>query len=170
MVDFVTANFTAIEKQLTAFSQRHPAYSLSEALLIRLIRMLDKLMADNAHQQLRRFGLSLSEYNTLTMLEGSEDGLTVSEVVSLTGEKPSNITRVTDQLFAKGLLERRVSAQDRRVWLLSLNPAGRSLLEQLIPDISAQLRSIFAGVDKSQRENLEASLKMLLASVSKQTR
>ena len=160
--------FSDIEKQLTAFSQRHPEYSLSEALLVRLIRMLDKLMADNSHQQLRKYGLSLSEYNTLTMLEGSEDGLTVSEVIALTGEKPSNITRVTDQLFAKGLLERRVSPRDRRVWLLSLNEAGRALLKQLLPDISAQLRSIFAGVEPSQRDNLEASLKLLLDSVSKE--
>ena len=161
-------SFAEIEKQLTAFSQRHPEYSLSEALLVRLIRMLDKLMADNAHQQLRKYGLSLTEYNTLTMLEGSADGLTVSEVVALTGEKPSNITRVTDQLFAKGLLERRVNPQDRRVWLLSLNDDGRALLRQLLPDISQQLRSIFAGVDQSQRDILESSLKSLLASVSKE--
>jgi DNA-binding MarR family transcriptional regulator len=44
---------------------------------------------------------------------------------------PSNITSLADSLEARGLLERRPDASDRRFRLLALTPAGEGLRSQL---------------------------------------
>ncbi len=160
--------FSATEDQLNAFSSKNAGFSHTEALLFRLIRMVDKQMTDKANHQLRQYGLSLTEYNVLTMLDASGEGMSVSELVARTGEKPSNITRLTDQLVSKALLERHVSTLDRRVWIIKLSAQGKSLLARLLPDISAQLTRIFSALEPAQCQALESSLKTVLQNVVKE--
>lgn len=162
----MTTPFSATEEQLNAFASKYPDFTRTEAGLVRLIRAVDKQMTDKANFQLKQYGLTLSEYNTLSMLDASGDGLSVSELVARTGEKPSNITRLTDQLVKKELLQRHINPSDRRVWLVKLSPSGADLLQQLLPVISDQMRRIFAPLQKNQREMLEQNLKALLSSIS----
>lgn len=158
--------FSATEEQLNAFASKYPDFTRTEAGLVRLIRAVDKQMTDKANFQLKQYGLTLSEYNTLSMLDASGAGLSVSELVARTGEKPSNITRLTDQLVKKGLLERQISLTDRRVWLVKLSSTGADLLQRLLPVISAQMQRIFAPLAEDQCQALEQHLKTLLSTIS----
>ncbi|WP_221799784.1 MarR family winged helix-turn-helix transcriptional regulator [Oceanobacter mangrovi] len=160
------SSFDVIEKQLDLFSGHNPGFAREEAGLVRLIRAVDKQVTDRANLQLRRFGLSMSEYNTLTMMDPAGHGVSVSELVARTGEKPSNITRLTDQLLKKGLIKRYINEDDRRVWMVSLSDAGIDLLDQIIPYISDQLHKVFMHVPADQRVAMEQSLKVLLTSLA----
>ncbi|MDK2778695.1 MAG: MarR family transcriptional regulator [Pseudomonadota bacterium] len=155
--------FSSTDEQLDAFAAKYPGFTRAEAGLVRLIRAVDRQMTDKANFQLRQYGLTLSEYNVLTMLDASGEGLSVSQLAARTGEKASNTTRLTDQLVKKNLLLREISAQDRRVWLLKISSEGEALLQHLLPVIGAQLQRIFAPFSTEQCTALEQQLKTLLA-------
>jgi len=53
------------------------------------------------------------------------------ELASSLGYDPSNITALADKLEARGLVERRVDPDDRRVKKLVLSGTGRSLLQAM---------------------------------------
>lgn len=163
-------SFAVTEQQLDAFVRHYPRFARSEAGIVRLIRAVDKLLADNANYHLRDYGLSLSEYNAMSMLGASPDGMSVSELANLTGEKPSNTTRLTDQLVRKQLLLRTVSAADRRVWLVKLSPLGKELLNELLPGLCTDLEDVFAPLDSQQRQTLEQLLKVLYSQVEGRVR
>jgi len=154
--------FSSVEKQLDDFSARYPGFARKEAGLMRLIRAVDRQMTDQANQNLRQFGLTLTEYNVLTMLDAHGTGLSVSELAKRTGEKPSNTTRLTDQLVKKNLLLREVSANDRRVWLLTISKEGKALLKKMLPLISEQLSQLFSPLNQTQYGELYRLLQLLL--------
>ena len=52
----------------------------------------------------------------------------------------SNVTGIVDRLEARGLIERRPAAQDRRVKLLALTPAGEQVRATVPPDDPAAAR------------------------------
>ena len=78
---------------------------------------------------------------------------------------PSNITALADSLEARGLLERRTDASDRRFRLLALTPAGERarvsleellsqpphFLDRLTPAEQTQLRQLLAKLFETER-------------------
>jgi DNA-binding MarR family transcriptional regulator len=69
----------------------------------------------------------------------------------------SSVTDIADQLEARGLLERQVDPQDRRVRLLSLTPQGEKLRREFfirMIDDAPPLR----GLTKTERATLQALL------------
>src|SRR5262245_7061396 len=61
---------------------------------------------------------------------------------------------LVDRLEAKGLLERRVSPEDRRARLLSLTARGEKLQERISPKASAGQQRILEVLDPAERELL----------------
>ncbi|TME23462.1 MAG: MarR family transcriptional regulator, partial [Chloroflexi bacterium] len=64
---------------------------------------------------------------------------------------PSNITSLADSLEARGLIERRADASDRRFRLLALTPAGerlRATLEERLAQPPAFLRRLTPAEQK----------------------
>ncbi|MAS25687.1 MAG: MarR family transcriptional regulator [Oceanospirillaceae bacterium] len=154
--------FSAVESQLDDFAAKYPEFSRREAGLIRLIRAVDRQITDHANNNLRQFGLTLTEYNVLTMLDARGSGMSISELVKRTGEKPSNTTRLTDLLVKKNLLVREVSDKDRRVWLVKISKDGKALMKKMLPVINEQLSQLFQGFDDAQYQALYSNLHSLL--------
>lgn len=64
------------------------------------------------------------------------------------------IGAVVDRLEARGLVERRPKADDRRVWLVFITEAGRELSAQ-IADVDAVLRAeLRRGIGREERQAL----------------
>jgi len=74
----------------------------------------------------------------------------------------SNVTGLVDRLEARGLVERRPSAQDRRVKELQLTPAGLRARSSLLRRMSAQSHPLARLSSRQQRE-LVRMLEALLA-------
>jgi MarR family transcriptional regulator, organic hydroperoxide resistance regulator len=74
----------------------------------------------------------------------------------------SNVTGLVDRLEARGLVERRPSAQDRRVKELQLTSAGLRLRSSLLRRMSAQSHPLSRLSSRQQRE-LVRMLEALLA-------
>lgn len=75
-------------------------------------------------------GISPIQARTLLFID-PEQPRTMSEVAQELGCGPSNITGVIDKLEARGLVERRVRAGDRRARTLAMTRRGHSLRKRL---------------------------------------
>lgn len=71
------------------------------------------------------------------VLMAVRDGIanTAAEVARHIGHDPGATTRLIDQLEERGLLERKRSAEDRRVVHLSITAAGKAVTKRSLPRI-----------------------------------
>lgn len=160
------SSFDATEIRIDATCQRWPGFPREPAVLVRLIKGLYKTVHDHANAVLRDFDLSHAEYNALMMLYGTpQRPLSPSELAGAATEKSANITRLTDQLSHKGLIERIPHAEDRRKLDLCLTAAGVACVERLLPSMSALLLQQVQGMDAGEQQQLEQLLKKMLDGV-----
>lgn len=119
---------------------------------------------DDANALLKPWGINHPEYNLLMMLYGTIGyTLNPSQLAEAAGEKSANITRLTNELCDKGLIERTASAEDRRKVALTLTKAGLAMIEGFLPDICALLERQTASLQSREMTQLERLLKKLLA-------
>ena len=119
-----------------------------------------------ANSVLREFELSHAEYNILMMLYGTPTRpLTPSELAEAATEKSANITRLTDQLCNKGLLERIPDSSDRRKLGLHLTADGVACVQRLLPKMAELLVMQTQGLDEGEQHQLEGLLKKMLTGI-----
>ncbi len=80
---------------------------------------------------LKPFGLTPAQYNVMRILRGSRKKMTMSDIKSRMLDKTPNLTRLSDRLIEKGLVDRTRCDVDRRVVYLSINHDGLSLLTDI---------------------------------------
>ncbi|MGO4335456.1 MarR family winged helix-turn-helix transcriptional regulator [Labrys sp. KB_33_2] len=89
-----------------------------------------RLMRKRFEQQAGDIGLTRSQWQALAFLSRSE-GIHQSGLAELLEIEPITLVRILDKLEARGLIERRQHASDRRVWLLFLTPAAHPILAEM---------------------------------------
>jgi DNA-binding MarR family transcriptional regulator len=86
-------------------------------------------------------GLTLGDYQVLVYLsEAAGRSLRMCDLAGRLGLSPSGLTRRLDGLVRGGLVAREPSAEDRRVTLAVLTPAGFERLAAAAPDHVASVR------------------------------
>jgi MarR family transcriptional repressor of emrRAB len=157
-------SFSEVEQRIRVTSRRLPGYPLDHARLARLISHMQKLQAEMCNTVLKPYALNYVTYTALMMIFGSEDQtLTPSELSSATGEKPTNVTRICDELLRKGLIERYPSTEDRRRVVLHLTGRGERLVQQFQPKIWQALERLYGGMGKAELQQLTRLLRRPLA-------
>src|ERR1700747_1722721 len=88
-------------------------------------------------------GLGLSDFAVLEVLlhKGPLPVNTIGPVVDLT---PGSISIAVDRLFAKGLVSRVESGEDRRVPSVALTPRGEDLIVSAFRKHSGQMKTVFS--------------------------
>jgi DNA-binding MarR family transcriptional regulator len=71
---------------------------------------------------------------------------------------PSNASRTCDKLINAGLLDRRVSAHDRRHITLTLTTAGRRLVDKVTKRRRSAIEKVLRTMSPTQRDALAESL------------
>jgi len=90
-----------------------------------------------------------------------KDSLTMTQLASELACDASNVTGVVDRLEARGLAERRVSTEDRRVKCVVLTAAGRRLLRRIDEKLdvaSPAIAALSQADQRTLREILERAL------------
>ena len=72
------------------------------------------------------------------------------------------LTRIIDQLEARGMLERTRSQEDRRMVELALTERGRSALDGLIPHVVDQVNDLFGEFSRQEIETLVTLLNRMI--------
>lgn len=111
-------------------------------------------------------GFTLVQYQVLALLR---DGIAVNpkDICAQFRHNSGALTRVIDQLAERGLLERSRRDRDRRKVELELTPAGREVIESLIPLVVDKLNLALA--DFSSEEVGELMRLLLKLNVSLQS-
>lgn len=158
-----TSKFAATEARVAVTCQRSPAFPREPAILVRLIKSIHKRVHDEANVLLRPLGINHPEYNLLMMLYGTQGNtLNPSQLAETAGEKSANITRLTNELCDKQLLQRTADATDRRKVAVTLTRSGVAMIEGLLPDIGVLLERQVAGLQPREMVQLEKLLKKFL--------
>jgi DNA-binding MarR family transcriptional regulator len=125
------------------------------------LRMLtcSQLVEKQVRSQLReQFDTTLPRFDLMAQLERNPEGLKMNELSRRMMVTGGNVTGVTDQLVAEGLVERMQVAGDRRAYRVRLTPRGRKSFDEMARQHEAWIVAAFACL--SARE-LEALHKLL---------
>ena len=103
-------------------------------------------------------GLGDSDFRVLEVLlhKGPLPVNTIGPIVDLT---PGSISIAVDRLFAKGLVSRVESAEDRRVRIVALTSRGKDLIASAFRKHSGQMKSVFSELSPEELRGLEVALK-----------
>jgi MarR family 2-MHQ and catechol resistance regulon transcriptional repressor len=74
---------------------------------------------------------------------------------------PGSISIAVDRLFAKGLVTRVESTEDRRVRIIALTPRGKDLIVPAFRKHSGQMKRVFSELSAEELRSLEVALKKL---------
>lgn len=135
-----------IEKRVDLAHQRSIGSPLnSELRLTLLVKHNAWLLTDLLSRTVEPFGISGVAYVAMMTLQSTPENLAnPSELCTATGETRSNMTRITDELAAKGLIKRVANEADRRRVDLSLTEDGMQLLRQVVPVLREKIDAAFA--------------------------
>ena len=105
-------------------------------------------------------GLGLSDFGVLEVLlhKGPLPVNTIGPIVDLT---PGSISIAVDRLFAKGLVSRVESGEDRRVRIVALTSRGRDLIALAFRKHAGQMRKVFSELSSEELRSLEVALKKI---------
>jgi len=105
-------------------------------------------------------GLGLSDFGVLEALlhKGPLPVNTIGPIVDLT---PGSISIAVDRLFAKGLVSRVESGEDRRVRIVALTQRGRDLIAPAFRKHAGQMRRVFSELSPEELLSFEVALKRI---------
>ena len=114
------------------------------------------------------FATTLPRFDLLAQLEREPDGLTMGELSQRLMVTGGNVTGITDQLEAEGLVKRAPHPSDRRAFAVQLTPTGRRQFRRMATIHEQWMIELFAGWsadEKNQVYALLAGLKQHLSTV-----
>lgn len=109
---------------------------------------------------LEETGLGLSDFAVLEALlhKGPLPVNVIGPKVNLT---PGSISVAVDRLFAKGLVSRAESAQDRRIRIVALTARGKSVITPIFRAHAATMEKVFSVLSRDEIRQLEEQLKRI---------
>ena len=105
-----------------------------------------------------RFAISLPRFDLMAQLERNPQGLKMVELSRRLMVTGGNVTGITDQLVAEGLVERRSIPGDRRAFAVRLTAKGRRAFDAMAAAHERWVIEMFAGLPRAERERLHALL------------
>jgi MarR family 2-MHQ and catechol resistance regulon transcriptional repressor len=123
-------------------------------VMMKAMRALTKYAAADIEET----GLGLTDFGVLEVLlhKGPLPVNTIGPIVDLT---PGSISIAVDRLFAKGLVSRVESPEDRRVRMVALTPHGKDLIVAAFRKHSGQMKRLFSELSPEELRGFEVALK-----------
>lgn len=140
-----------IDSQFTHWlsPEERESWLFISSIIFNLTRRLENQLQNDA-------GISFVEYMVLAMLSESDDhSLTMTELAITTNTLPARLSRVVARLEKDGYVRRSLSAEDRRVSICHLLPAGEKKVQDVAPGHVAEVRrQIFDHLSAEQVAHL----------------
>jgi DNA-binding MarR family transcriptional regulator len=112
-------------------TRAHADHAQALRLWLRLLTCT-QLVERQVRSALRaQWGTTLPRFDLMAQLERAPEGLKMNDLSRRMMVTGGNVTGITDQLVAEGLVERVAVAGDRRAFLVRLTSAGRSSFAQM---------------------------------------
>jgi MarR family transcriptional repressor of emrRAB len=155
MDNIKTQPYDHLERMVERAHARVVGEELGDVRLVLMIRHSYNLSMEEFGKRLEAHGLSKSGYMAMMLLQSTPDNLAnPSDLCVLAGETRANMTRICDELVAKGLMKRLSNEADRRRIDLSLTPAGIGLLRKTVPQVRQGLKEVLSVFSKEDKDTL----------------
>jgi MarR family transcriptional repressor of emrRAB len=157
------SGFAPTNKRLHTIHARMPDFPLEQMRLVRMTYHLQKLLRDKTNAALKPHELADASYMVLAVLYGSPDETsTASQLGEACYEKPANLTRVCDDLQARGMITRDERPGDRRSVMISLTKHGRDVIEKALPAVATKITSAYEGFSEAEMKQFAAMYERVL--------
>jgi DNA-binding MarR family transcriptional regulator len=118
----------AIDRSSKDFETRGTSVDHQDLRLWLRMMAVHKLINNEVRRRLRvSFDMSLSRFDLMAQLDSAKTGMRMGEISSRLMVTTGNITGLTDELEADGLVERTVDPTSRRAFLVRLTPKGQKV-------------------------------------------
>ncbi len=131
----------------------HPSTYKAQFSVGYLVKRAHSLMMDTMEPIFEAHGFTFVQYVILSWLR---DGIAVNpkDICAQYRHDSGALTRVIDQLAERGLLERVRRDRDRRKVELQLTPAGRQVIESLVPLLVDKLNLALGDFSEAEVQEL----------------
>lgn len=141
-------------------------------LWLRLLACTTRVEGQIRDRLRREFGTTLPRFDLMAQLDRHPEGLTMRELSERLMVTGGNVTGITDQLEAEGLVERQAHPTDRRSINVCLTATGRRSFRKMATTHEQWVVELLSGwnaKDKAQVYGLLAQLKTHLTEQTKET-
>ncbi|WP_236037380.1 MarR family winged helix-turn-helix transcriptional regulator [Belnapia arida] len=150
----------------TALADAPPGHKDELRLWLRLLTCTNLIEAEIRRRLRAEFDTTLPRFDLLAQLERHPGGLTLGEISRRMMVSNGNVTGLAARLEEEGLVERRVSATDRRAQSLRLTAKGRREFARQSAAHEGWVAELLGGLSLAEREALQALLGRAKASVT----
>ena len=127
-------------------------------LWLRMLTCTNRITGKIRSRLRENFNTTLPRFDLLAQLERHPEGLKMSELSKRMMVTTGNVTGITDQLEAEGLVRREVDPSDRRSFVVKLTPEGRRLFGEMAAVHEGWVIELFEGLSSEEKETLYALL------------
>jgi DNA-binding MarR family transcriptional regulator len=139
-------------------ARAHSEHPEALRLWLRLLTCT-QIVEKQVRSQLReRFDTTLPRFDLMAQLERFPDGLKMNEVSRRMMVTGGNVTGITDQLAAEGLVDRVDVAGDRRAYRVRLTAKGRKLFHDMAHQHESWIVEAFGGLSGKEVATLHKLL------------
>ena len=132
-----------------------------DALPGHLIRRLQQIAVAIFLQETEASGITPVQYAALQAVT-NQPGIDQRTLARSIGFDTSTIAGVVDRLEARALMQRNASPADRRVRLLTVTPAGLTLLDEVRPGMLLAQQRMLAPLPEGDRDRFMHMLRTLV--------
>jgi DNA-binding MarR family transcriptional regulator len=139
-------------------ARAHSAHPEALRLWLRLLtctQLVEKQVRTALREQ---FDTTLPRFDLMAQLERAPEGLRMNELSRRMMVTGGNVTGITDQLVAEGLVERIDVEGDRRAWRVRLTPKGRTTFDDMARAHEGWIVEAFAALDDDEIARLHLLL------------
>lgn len=123
---------------------------------LRLMRVYQKV-GRAASEHLRRWGLSVAQFDVLARV-GASEGMTQQQLADSLLVTKGNVCQILDRMEGRGWISRRPEGRTNRLFLTC---GGRRLFDEVVPSQEAVILERFSALSKGEQEQLHALLQKL---------
>lgn len=142
-----------------------PASGTNAHSILHLVKQVQYKAYVRLEAVLNPFDVTAVQFRILTTLSTRPD-MSSAELARLYDVKPQTMIKQIALLETKGLIERRMSAANKRLLEVRLTDTGTATLKQLQKDTRALERQLLSALDSEEQAVLRGYLVRLLESLS----
>ena len=137
-------------------------------LWLRLLACTNLLETEVRSRLRSEFDTTLPRFDLMAQLERHAGGLKMNELSQRLMVTGGNVTGITDQLEAEGLVVRESDPADRRAYTVKLTPAGRRVFARMAAAHEQWVIGLFSGLAAAEKDQVYRLLAKLKLSLEKE--
>jgi len=159
-------NLQCYEGRLDEMARRHPEMPSQAVKLIRFALFAQRQLEDHLTAILNKHGLNHSAWSLLMLTYSSPtQSITPSAASEALGQSRPHMTRMTDDLVARGWVERIQDSNDRRAIEIRVTAAGDLALRDLLPELWVEYQQMLSCFTPDESQDLCRLLRKWLISL-----